>query len=49
MFDLELIEVNHNDQLNFGPKLSANAISYGLGKIGEVASTSGTATSYNFV
>jgi len=44
MFDLELIEVNHNDQLNFGPKLSANAISYGLGKIGEVASTSGTAT-----
>jgi general secretion pathway protein D len=32
VFDLELIEVSHSDDLNFGPKLSTYSISLGMGK-----------------
>jgi general secretion pathway protein D len=32
VFDLELIEVNHTDDLNLGPKLSTYSVSAGLGE-----------------
>jgi general secretion pathway protein D len=34
LFDLELIEVNHTDDLNFGPKLSTYSVSAGLSNPG---------------
>ncbi|MHB1397589.1 MAG: secretin N-terminal domain-containing protein [Trichloromonadaceae bacterium] len=40
VFDLELIEVNHSDRLDFGPKLSSYAISAGLGQV--TTTTTGT-------
>lgn len=40
VYDLELIEVNHSDTLQFGPKLSSYSISGGLGKV--TTTTSGT-------
>lgn len=40
VFDLELIEVNHSDALEFGPKLSNNRITAGLGRV--TTTTTGT-------
>lgn len=40
VFDLELIEVNHSDRLDFGPKLSSYSVSAGLGQV--TTTTSGT-------
>ena len=40
VFDLELIEVNHSDRLEFGPKLSEYQVSGGLGLV--TTTTTGT-------
>ena len=40
VFDLELIEVNYSDRLEFGPKLSSYSISGGLGQV--TTTTTGT-------
>jgi general secretion pathway protein D len=39
-FDLEIIEVNDSSSLKLGPLLSPASISFGLGKSGEIVSTS---------
>jgi len=36
VFDLELVEVSHGNDLNFGPELSSYAVSAGLGKSGTI-------------
>lgn len=41
VFDLELIEVNHSDTLEFGPKLSPYRISAGLGQVTTTTTGSG--------
>lgn len=46
VFDLELIEVNHSDRLDFGPKLSAYSVSLGMGE--STTTTTGTATTSGF-
>ncbi len=42
VFDLELIEVNHADTLQFGPKLSSYSVALGMGQL--TTSTTGTNT-----
>ena len=44
VFDLELIEVNHSDRLDFGPKLSSYSISGGLGQVTTTTGTGGSTT-----
>jgi len=48
VFDLELIEVNHSDRLDFGPKLSAYSVSLGMGESTTTTTTTGTSTNSGF-